>query len=116
MSRTLELPESVYDGLLQAARASGVSPADWIAAKLPGGTKAPVSDEGLRVARARLWRHVASLGAPTGTDNEGIAPDPAGLRDPEALTRLPEDQRAAWQALGADGDALLEKAQGEGSR
>jgi hypothetical protein len=94
MSRTLELPETVYDGLLQAARACGVSPADWIAAKLPGGTNAPVSDEALRVARDRLWRHVVSMGGPIGTDNEGIDADLArAYLDPHEDHVLPGSER-----------------------
>src|SRR5262249_24085929 len=38
-------------------------------------------------------------------------PDLAGVRDPDALAKLPETERAAWRALWADVDALL-KAQG----
>jgi hypothetical protein len=32
------------------------------------------------------------------------------VRDPEALERLPEAERQAWQQLWADVDALLKKA------
>jgi hypothetical protein len=35
MNRTLELPEDVYAALREAAEASGMTPADWIAAHLP---------------------------------------------------------------------------------
>jgi tetratricopeptide (TPR) repeat protein len=38
-------------------------------------------------------------------------PDFAGLRDPEALAKLPEAERQAWQKLWADVDALLKRAQ-----
>jgi hypothetical protein len=75
MSRMLELPEPVYEALVEAARASGVAPADWIASRLPVRSQASVSDEALRAARARLWQHVVSLGQPTGTDNEQIDDD-----------------------------------------
>ena len=34
MSRTIELPDAVYVALDEAARASGKTPADWIAAHL----------------------------------------------------------------------------------
>jgi hypothetical protein len=34
MSRTIELPDAIYVALDQAARASGTTPADWIAAHL----------------------------------------------------------------------------------
>ena len=42
MSRTVELPDAVYAALEDAARASGASTADWIAAHLPGTGKANV--------------------------------------------------------------------------
>ena len=35
MSRTVELPDAVYRALEDAARASGTTAADWIAAHLP---------------------------------------------------------------------------------
>jgi hypothetical protein len=35
MSRSLELPNSIYQALLDAAGASGVTPVDWIAQRLP---------------------------------------------------------------------------------
>lgn len=35
MSQTLELPDSVYDALKKAADATGTTPAEWIAARLP---------------------------------------------------------------------------------
>jgi hypothetical protein len=35
MSRTLELPDAVYAALREAAEASGLTPAAWIAARLP---------------------------------------------------------------------------------
>jgi hypothetical protein len=31
----IELPASIFDALLRAARASGTTPVDWIAAHLP---------------------------------------------------------------------------------
>jgi hypothetical protein len=34
-SRTLKLPEIVYEALHAAARAEGLTPADWLAAHLP---------------------------------------------------------------------------------
>lgn len=36
-------------------------------------------------------------------------PDLAGVRDPEALVKLDEEERKAWQALWVDVDALLKK-------
>jgi serine/threonine-protein kinase len=41
-------------------------------------------------------------------------PDLAGLRDPEALARLPEAERPAWGKLWADVEALLARARDQG--
>jgi hypothetical protein len=41
-------------------------------------------------------------------------PDLAGVRDPDALARLPDAERPAWRALWSDVDTLLKTAQGEG--
>jgi len=38
MSQRLNLPDSVYKALQQAAEATGTTPADWIAAHLESGT------------------------------------------------------------------------------
>ena len=51
MSQAVELPEEVWSALQQAAKASGVTPAGWIAAYLPAsadanGASAPVEEEG----------------------------------------------------------------------
>ncbi len=35
MSQTLKLPDAVYKALQEVAKASGTTPADWIAAHLP---------------------------------------------------------------------------------
>ena len=35
MNRTIELPDRVYSALQDAARTTGMTPADWIAAHLP---------------------------------------------------------------------------------
>lgn len=77
MSRTLELPDAIYEGLIQAAHAGGLSPADWIARKLPANRQAPVSDEARAAALERLLQHAGTIrtGRPTGTDNEQIDAD-----------------------------------------
>jgi hypothetical protein len=36
--------------------------------------------------------------------------DLAGIRDPDALGKLPDDERQQWQRLWSDVDALLERA------
>jgi hypothetical protein len=43
-------------------------------------------------------------------------PDFAGVRDAAALAGLPQAERAAWQRLWADVQALLEKADGKGTK
>jgi hypothetical protein len=37
-------------------------------------------------------------------------PDFAGVRDPDALARLPEDERKSWRALWTDVEAMLKQA------
>ena len=48
MSRTLELPDELYRDLERVARERGLTPADWIASTLPGGSgsidQEPLSD------------------------------------------------------------------------
>lgn len=39
--------------------------------------------------------------------------DLTGVRDPEALAKLPEAERKEWQALRADVEALLKRAGGQ---
>jgi hypothetical protein len=41
MSRTVELSDAVYAALEQAAGADGTTPADWIAAHIPGTSSFP---------------------------------------------------------------------------
>ena len=43
-------------------------------------------------------------------------PDFAGVRDAAALAGLPEAERADWQRLWADVQAVLEKADGKGTQ
>jgi hypothetical protein len=38
--------------------------------------------------------------------------DLAGVRDPDALSKVPAEEQPAWRALWAEVDALLEKARG----
>jgi hypothetical protein len=38
MSRTIELPDELYRDLEKVARERGLTPADWIASTLPGGS------------------------------------------------------------------------------
>jgi hypothetical protein len=77
---TLELPETVYEALVRAARESGSTPAEWVAARLPpngasgDGKPEPTEDE-IRAANARLRATIVSYGSPIGTDNEAIDAD-----------------------------------------
>jgi hypothetical protein len=80
--------------VVEAARASGVAPADWIASRLPVRSQATAPDESLRAARARLWEHVVSLGRSTGTGNERIDDDLArAYLDPHEAEGEPPDGR-----------------------
>jgi hypothetical protein len=42
-----------------------------------------------------------------------VDPDLAGIRDPEAVAKLPGDEPRAWRGLWEDVDALLKQAQAE---
>ena len=77
MNQTLELPEKVYAALVEAARADGVSPTEWIEGKLPRSAIGTGSDQERFHALERLLRHAGAidLGHPTGTDNEQIDAD-----------------------------------------
>lgn len=76
MSRPIELPDDVYGALVEAARASGISPADWIAARVcRQAIMSPPSAEARRAALEAMRRHVFSLGHATGLDNEQIDAD-----------------------------------------
>jgi hypothetical protein len=74
MTRSLELPESVYADLVQAAAAT--TPVGWIQQHLPKSSASDdgheVSDEQLAAADASLDECLVSLGHAIGTDNEQI--------------------------------------------
>jgi hypothetical protein len=81
VSRTLEIPDAVYEALLDAARARGIAPEDWIAEQLspcqsqasPPTSRTTAKDR--QTALDRLLQHTVSLGRPTGADNERIDAD-----------------------------------------
>ena len=80
MSQNLELPDSVYQALQEAAKASGTTPVDWIVSHLTNSGNRKCSDgipakEEIEAANARLKQHMVSLGFPTGCDNEQIDAD-----------------------------------------
>ena len=72
MSRSLELPDLVYKGLLDAAGASGVTPVDWIAERLPREMEHHPRKPRGQAALARLLQHTVSLGKATRAGNEQI--------------------------------------------
>jgi hypothetical protein len=72
MTRTLEVRESTYAALVEAARAEGVSLDEWLAARASERVaREAVTPE----VRDKLWRHVVSLGHATGLDNQQIDAD-----------------------------------------
>jgi hypothetical protein len=79
MNRSLELPESVYRGLLRAAEASGQTPSGWIQERLPKdgpiGNGQEATDQELAAADAALDECLVSLGRSLGADNEQIDAD-----------------------------------------
>jgi hypothetical protein len=72
MSRSLELPDSIYQGLLDAAGASGVTPVDWIAERLPRKDGSSPTESDRQAALVQLLKHTVSLGRATGAGNEQI--------------------------------------------
>ncbi len=74
MSETLELPESVLRQLLEAAKATGATPVQWIEAHLPKGNGQPsvATEVELAAADARLDQQIIHLGRQTGLNNEQI--------------------------------------------
>lgn len=77
MSRMLELPEPIYEALVNVAKSSGLAPADWIAERLPRDMVPIPSGRQETPALDRLLRHAGSidLGSPTGTENARIDED-----------------------------------------
>jgi hypothetical protein len=87
------LPDKVALGLRRQAR-------DWLKADLAAYAKLAQRDDpaAKQAVRERLehWRQDADL---------------AGLRDPVALKKLPEDEREAWRALWSEVASLQKKAE-----
>jgi hypothetical protein len=90
MSRTLELPDVLYDALIEAAQADGVTPVDWIAEHLPLPPPRPTPAE-RQAAHARLRQHIVALGHATGIDNESIDADLARAYGDDHATRDAKD-------------------------
>ncbi len=75
MTRSLDLPEGIYDAVIAECRAQGVEPAEWVASHLPPPSRRHGSETERKAARAILSARTFSLGRPTGTDNEQIDDD-----------------------------------------
>lgn len=80
MSQFLELPDTVFAALQNAAKADGTNPADWVAARLQArhdtnGARSARTAEEIAHANARLRQHVVDLGAAVGCDNNQIDAD-----------------------------------------
>ena len=75
MTQQLELPDIIYKGLMQVAKRSGTTPADWIAAHLPGAVYGKPSLGDVAAANARLRAAIVDYGAPLGLNNEELDAD-----------------------------------------
>lgn len=73
----LDLPDEVHQALDRAARESGLTVAEWIAARLTAetnGQNAP-SEQDIRAADGRLEACITDYGYAIGADNESIDED-----------------------------------------
>jgi serine/threonine-protein kinase len=104
-----------YNAACSAARAACGQGDD---APRAGTDRARLRTQALEWLRADLaaWTNAAGGGDPKLVAAAGKMlqhwredPDLAGVRDADALAKLPEDERAEWKKLWADVDALLQK-------
>jgi tetratricopeptide (TPR) repeat protein len=112
-----------YDAACSAALAAAGKGAD--AAQLDDGSRARLRGQALAWLRAdlRTWAARVEKGTPQEQAEAAKSlrhwqtdPDLAGVRDAAALAGLPQTERADWQRLWADVQALLEKAGGKGTQ
>jgi tetratricopeptide (TPR) repeat protein/tRNA A-37 threonylcarbamoyl transferase component Bud32 len=112
-----------YDAARSAALAAAGKGED--ASKLDGGGRAWLRGQALAWLRALL--RIAAAWVEKGTLQQRAAmakglrhwqadPDLAGVRDAAALAGLPQVERADWQRLWADVQAVLEKAGGKATK
>ena len=78
---------------------------DWLKAELAAWTK--LLESGPPQARPAIVQTLSHWKQDT---------DLAGIRDAEALAKLPEDEQKAWRTLWADVDSLLKRAATSGAR
>jgi hypothetical protein len=74
-SRTLRLPETVYQALDAAARAEGLTPSDWLAAHVPCPGQEPADGAGASDDDAWLEECIVTAPHAVGSDNEQIDAD-----------------------------------------
>jgi hypothetical protein len=60
MSRSLEIPDPIFDALEQAASATGTTPVGWIAAHLPSNAKTSAGNEAKSLADL-LEGHIGTI-------------------------------------------------------
>jgi len=60
VSKSLEIPDPVFDALEQAATASGTTPVGWIAAHLPPSSK-PNPQEGFKSLADVMADHIGTI-------------------------------------------------------
>jgi hypothetical protein len=86
MSRSIELPDTVYTAIEVAARASGTTPADWIAAQVPAtdssnGATAPPQSDWLDRDFLRAYEHDADDSVSLDEVRQAMAKIPGRLAD-----------------------------------
>jgi tetratricopeptide (TPR) repeat protein len=111
-------PQHRYKAACAAARAGDGAGEDDPAPD--DASRAALREQALGWLQAELaaWSRRVEWGPPGGRPavvqtlrRWGLVSDLAGVRAPDALARLPAAERAAWQALWADVDALIRRAE-----
>jgi hypothetical protein len=74
MAHTLELPEPVYEALVQVAQSNGQTPVEWLTQWLPK-PHSVVTEEERRAANERIRQCIISSGRASGADNASIDAD-----------------------------------------
>jgi hypothetical protein len=100
----------------QAAEGKGDDPPPDEAARTRLRDQAHAWLKGELDAWSRALDEGAALARPTATrtlEHWKVDTDLAGLRDADALAKLPEKDKRTWRALWSDVDALLRRGQGQ---
>jgi len=75
---TLTLPHEIYSALLEVAKIDGITPVEWIAARLPkeaSGHRTQIIQAEIEAANAKLRATIVSPGYSTNSDNDSIDAD-----------------------------------------